>query len=347
MILRYSNGEVIKLNQREERMTNEMQRMVNNLGFEIDITTLTTLMLQVSEQKFYTAPPADYLPVRVGQGAWSGQLTTYRSYDIGDEFETGLVNVGLQNSRTAVADTGMDALSINVYTWEKTIGWTLAELQFASKSGNWDLITSKEAARKKNWDLGVQRIAFLGANGQNDVGGNICGLLNQSGINTNTTFISGPISDLDPADLKTFVSGLINLYRANTNRTAYPTHFTIPESDYLGLVGQASAQFPVKNVLDLLLEAFKAATGNMNFKIMPSAYADSDFHTNAPTIVGKQVYALYNYDEQSLRMDVPVPYTNTLANSTNNYNFQNVGYGQVTGVLAYRPLEMLYFTYTA
>ncbi len=55
------------------------------------------------------------------------------------------------------------------------------------------------------------------------------------------------------------------------------------------------------------------------------------------------VYSLYNYDEESLRMDIPVDYTNTLANSIDNFSFQNVGYGQFTGVLAYRPLELMYF----
>jgi hypothetical protein len=44
-------------------------------------------------------------------------------------------------------------------------------------------------------------------------------------------------------------------------------------------------------------------------------------------------------------MDIPVDYTNTLANSLDNFNFQNVGYGQFTGVQTYRPLELLYFSY--
>ena len=40
-----------------------------------------------------------------------------------------------------------------------------------------------------------------------------------------------------------------------------------------------------------------------------------------------------------------VDYTNTLANSLDNFNFQNVGYGQFSGVQAYRPLELLYFQF--
>ena len=44
-------------------------------------------------------------------------------------------------------------------------------------------------------------------------------------------------------------------------------------------------------------------------------------------------------------MDIPLDYTNTLANSIDNFAFQNAGYGQLTGCLSYRPLEMLYFQY--
>jgi hypothetical protein len=55
------------------------------------------------------------------------------------------------------------------------------------------------------------------------------------------------------------------------------------------------------------------------------------------------MYVLLNYDEEALRMDIPLDYTNTLANSLDNFSFQNAGYGQFTGVLAYRPLELLYF----
>jgi hypothetical protein len=55
------------------------------------------------------------------------------------------------------------------------------------------------------------------------------------------------------------------------------------------------------------------------------------------------MYTLLNYDEEALRMDIPVDYTNTLANSLDNFNFQNVAYGQFTGVVAYRPLEIFQF----
>lgn len=331
-----SKGEEIVLNAQEKRVASICQRQVNSLGYEVNITTLTTVMKKITEQKFFEIAPADYLPVRVGEGAWSSNLITYRSFQMGDEFETGMINTGANNSRLATADAGVDSLSIPVINWAKSIGWTLFDLELASKSGNWDLVTAKEKSRKRNWDLGIQRIAFLGARDN----ANVKGLLTQSGITYNTSVITKPISEMTPAELKVFCASILDAYRTNCQRTAWPTHFIIPESDFLGLASPASADFPIRSTLSLLEETFQVMTKNKGFKILPLAYAD-----NAYSSAGYQQYVLLNYDEESLRMDLPVDYTSTLANSLDNFSFQNVGYGQFTGVLAYRPAELLYFKY--
>ncbi len=343
-----SKGVPVELNPLELFRANALtMRIENELGYDIPVTVLTSIMKLITEQKFFEIAPADYLPVRVGEGSWSQVLTTYRSFDLAGSFEDGIVNTGVNNARLAAADAGVDALNIAVFNWAKSIGWTIMDLMQAAKAGNWDLVTAKEKARKRNWDLGIQRIAFLGAQGQNSSSGNCLGLLNQGGVTVNTTLITKAISTMTTGELKTFSAGLINAYRSNCQRSAWPNRFVIPESDYLGLASQASADFPIKSTLELLEEAFKLNTRNADFKIMPLAYGDAAYHADVTSIAGKQVYALYNSEEESLRMDIPVDYTNTLANSIDNFSFQNTGYGQFTGVLAYRPLELMYFTYTA
>jgi len=341
-----SRGEPIKLTAQEKYHCDYMQRVVNerfaqSLGYEINITTLTTISKKISEQKFFEIAPADYLPVRVGEGTWSSNLVTYRSFDVGGEFETGIINTGNSNARMATADAAVDSLMIKVNNWSKSIGWSIFELEEAAKSGNWDIVSSKEKARKRNWDLGIQRVAFLGARGLNSSGGTCLGLLNQAGITVNTTVITKALKTMSPEELNTFQQSDLEAYRNNCNRTAWPTHFIIPESDYNGLASQSSEDFPIKSKLQLLEEAFQVITRNKQFKILPLAYADTEYSG-----FSYQQYVLLNYDEESLRMDIPLDYTNTLANSLDNFNFQNAGYGQFTGVLAYRPLEMLYFQYT-
>ncbi len=53
------------------------RHLINSLGYEVQITTLTTIMKRITQQKFYQIPPADYIPLRVGEGTWSTNLTTY------------------------------------------------------------------------------------------------------------------------------------------------------------------------------------------------------------------------------------------------------------------------------
>ena len=331
-----TNGTEVVLNEQEARLASINQKFVNDLGYEIPIDTMTTIMKKITEQKFFEIAPADYMPIKVGEGAWSQYLTTYRSFALADSFDTGIINLGAGNSRLATGDAGVDALTVKVNNWAKSLDWTLFDLQSAAKAGNWDLVTAKERSRKKNWDLGVQRVAFLGLD--NDT--NCHGLLNQTGITSDIATITKSISSMTGGELKTFCSLVLGSYRTNCNRTAYPTHFIIPESDYLGLAAPSSADFPLKSVLAVLEETFQVMTKRPDFKILPCSYCDAAYNN-----IGHQRYVLLNYDEESIRMDIPVDYTSTVANSINNFAFQNVAYGQFTGVVAYRPLELLYLDY--
>ncbi len=152
---------------------------------------------------------------------------------------------------------------------------------------------------------------------------------------------------MTPTELSTFCRLVYQAYRNNSNRTASPTHFIMPESDYNGLASQSSPDFPVLSKLQLIIDMFRVITQKADFQVLPLSYADADYHTDISDIAGKQVYTMLNYDEESLNMQIPLDYTNTLANSIDNFSFQNVGYGQLSGVLALRPLEMLYFHYSA
>lgn len=346
-----SKGEAIVLTPAEKYHADWTQRQVNSrfknaLGYEVSITTLTQIVKKVSEQKLYTIAPAKYLPIKVGEGQWSSNLTTYRSFDNADVFESGIINTGSSNTRLSVADAAIDALNIKVSNWAKQNAWSIFELEEASRSGNWDLVSSKEKTRKRNWDLGIQRVAFLGANGQNTSGGACLGLLNQPGVTFNTTLITsgtGQLSAMTYTNLAAFQQAAIQAYRANATYTAYPTHFIIPESDYNGLAAQSSPQFPIKSTLALLEEGFQIITNNPNFKILPLIYCDvANGQGVLPALATNSMYCFLNYDEESVVMNIPLDYTNTLANSIDNFMFQNVGYGQFTGVLAVRPAELLY-----
>lgn len=335
------DGKPIILNDREERMVIHNQQICNSLGYQVDITSLTAISKRVVEQKFYKTKPSDYMPVQVGQGTWSAELLTYRSFSLGGDFETGIVNTDSDNARNASADAGIDSITVPITNWAKDISWTIFQLQLASKSGNWDLITAKEVARKTNWDLGIQRTAFLGLQGNAAVKG----LLTQSDVTSNTALITKYISSMTSAEFNTLIQGLIAAYQINNSYTAMPTHFIIPTTDYNGLASFPDATYPLKTKLEILRDAFRTITMNPSFEILPIAYANKLQNADVSGL-NKNRYTLLNYDADSVRMDIPLDYTNTMANTINGMNYQNVGYGQFTGVKAYRPLEMLYFDFS-
>lgn len=340
-------GQPIILNETEVHFAEQTQRefnakfsnINNSLGFELPITTLTGIFKKVSEQKFATIAPADYLPLRVGENSWSTNILTYRSYSIAGSFETGNLNVGANNSKLATADTGVDGVTVKVMNWGVENFWNVMELMTAARSGNWDLVTSKEHARKKMWDLGIQKTAFLGLADNSD----FLGLFTQPDVNSNTALITTNIHSMTASQFQAMLGGLLTAYQINCNYTAYPTHFIIPASDFNGLANTVDETFPLKSRLERIKESFKEITMNSNFKVMPNFYADQANNTDT---INLNRYTLLNYEETSVRMDIPVDYTSTLQNTINGFNFNNVGYGQYTGAKAYRPLEMLYFDWS-
>ena len=313
------------------------QIMTNSLGYEQLTTTLTAVGQKVSVQKLYDVEFSEYVPVVVGNGAFMSDMINWRTFIAGDDFETGIMNSGANKQALEHVDAAFDAVHQPLHAWAKGIRYSVFELEQAMRANNlFSLIEAREIARKKNWDLGLQKVAFLGTKGGDK------GLLNQASVYVDSTNLTGKISGLSAADFNTFVAKIFGLYRQNCNYTAMPTHFVIPETDYLGLCSYPDATFTLKTKLELLTDAFKTITGNSNFKILRLAYADKvrfDGTNNR--------YVLLNYDPTSVKMDIPIDYTPTAFGTINGFNWENAAYGQFSGVVALREKEMYYFSNTA
>lgn len=334
-----AKGEQVQLNSKEMAVAKALEyqnaELLNAMGIDIPITTLTTAIKSVAEQKFYRIAPAEYMPVVVGEGAFSTNLLKYTSFNMGGDFEQGLIHTSTHNSQLAQADAGVEGVQIPVINWAKGLSWNLFEVQQAAKTGNWDLITEKEKARKTNWDLGIQKAAFLGVA---SVGAK--GLLNQDGITSDVVTITKPIKSMSAAEYQAFVGSVYAAYREHCDYTAEPDTFIIPESDYNGLAAAVDPNFPIKTKLEYLKEAFQLIVGH-EVAIKKLAYADM-----AKSGLAVQRYVLLHKDADSLAMNIPVDYTATMANSINGFHWENAAYGQFTGVKVFRPKEVLYFDFT-
>ncbi len=347
-----SEGKPLVLNEMEYRSAKYCETIIKNaLGLEVPITTFTGIIKRVSEQKFYEVSPIDFIPIIEGENPWTTNITSFRDFDVAGDFEDGYLNTSAGNSDVPMVDAGLDPINRRVLTWAKGIKYDVFKMNYAAKFGNWDVVEKLQRSRKRNWDLGIQKVAFCGAKGFNGPGGQVCGLLNQSGAQVNTTRITKALSSMSTAEWSTFVGGVLADYQKGCNYTAMPNRFAIPLSDFLGLGKPLNPDFPLagSSVINLIREIFKDMTGNKDFQVLPLKYGDHDVRdietpSNA-TNYGKQVYALYNSDIDSMRMDVPVGYTSTVQNTTDGFTWQNIGYGSHTGLVLTRPAELMYFVY--
>ena len=327
------------------RLKSDVKQIENATGFKIDIDTLTGIKAEVTKAKFYEVRPSEFMPVVVGENAWASSILTYRSQSIGSGFEAGLMDTGSNAGKGSSSDVQVDGIEVPAKYWRRDVSYNLAELNKASKSGNWSLIEAKEESRFRAWQLGIQQVAFLGLKSDNKVEG----LLTQSDVAINTALITVNISDMTATQFQAFVAGSLGAYSANCNSTAMPDTLAMPQDDYLGLGSAVDEGFGMKSRLERLQEAFRLVTRNPSFEILPLAYAmaehNADFLNSGS---GFNRYVLYKRDDrQSLRMDIPVDYVSTIADTINGFDYQSVGYGGFTGAKAYRPKEVLYFDHSA
>ena len=320
----------------------DSKQFLNSLGSEQSITTLTAILPTIIEQKFYEIPISDYVPVEVGTGnPFSASLFNWTTGIKGGDFETGLMNMASNDSGKVSDDIFVEPISRKVISWKKDVNYNIIqEATFSQGTQNMDLIQAKYKARKKEYDLGIQRTAFFGlASNTTD----FAGLFNQSTVNINTTLITKSLKDMTAEEYSTFVGALIETYRVNCNRTAYPDTFLIPENDYNAMSLPTNPAFPLVTKKSLLQQAFDDIVPNKKVKILSSAYGMSSYNAS---VINKDRYVLYNKQPDSVILNVPLDFTVTLPGTANGFDYTSAAYSRFTGVTALRPLEMLYIDLT-
>jgi hypothetical protein len=311
----------------------------NSTGFKIIIDTLTYLRDKVLEQKFYKIAPADYVPVDVGDAAYADEIVQNLTFTTDGGFFQGDINNANANTKISNVDTALSPLRMPTQFWAKSTNWTILEIKQAAMLNKWDVVESKLKSLKEVWDIGIQEVCFLG----HPIISTMTGLLNDSEITNNETLITKAINTMSASEFATFVGGILAAYNTNCNETAVPDTFVMPTSDYLGLVVPVSSTYPNISQIEYLLNAFKKATRNENFKILPLAYCEAA--RNTARGINKQRYILYRNDPDTLSMSIPVDLTMLRPQTMNELQWSQAAYGQYSGVLISRKPEVLYFSY--
>ena len=311
-----------------------------NYGLEKTLTTLTQIVAGVQRQKFYTVDGAltDYVPMEMGTGAYGQSLFQYAVAQVGDQFETGIIQPGNGINKDANVDIVVDGISIKNNFWRMKYQATKELVEMARANAvNFSYIEEQERARLKTYQLGIQKVTFLGTNdGLNK------GLLNLDGVTINTSLIPANFGAMTTAQLNNFASTAVATFWANSNNTAFPNTLLIPTQDLGGLATFISTSYPVGETRkDFLERAFKAAGAPQDFKILHTAYNKTAGYN------GTARYVLYNRDADVLKMYLPKPYTPYPLYPTGSLDMISDAEAQFTGVWAKRPKEILYMDLTA
>jgi hypothetical protein len=315
----------------------------STLGYQYTIQTTTLIRAKVIEQKFYEVPPADFVPIVIGEGAWLESIQTNLVYDSAGDFEDGVISLS-DPSDLAQVSAGLAPVPAKIVTWAKGYQYSTPEVDKALAANNWDVITAKQSVLKRNWDLGIQKIAFLGM--KSDLSG-VPGLLSNTNVNVNSSIITQALSSLNPTQFAAFVQAILADYFSNSNSTVLPDTFVIPMDDFLGLGVPVSASFPNIMMIDYLLESFRKLTGNANFQLKGVLYGKQSVNAGYWATLGTNRYCLYRKNPETIRMDLPVDFILNAPNTGNNFLWEGVGVGQLTGAIAYRPAEIRYYDWAA
>lgn len=311
-----------------------------NYGLEKTLSTLTQIVAGVQRQKFYTVDGAltDYVPMEMGTGAYGQSLFQYAVAQVGDQFETGIIQPGNGINKDANVDIVVDGISIKNNFWRMKYQATKELVEMARANAvNFSYIEEQERARLKTYQLGIQKVTFLGTNdGLNK------GLLNLDGVTINTSLIPANFGSMTTAQLNNFAATAVATFWANSNSTAFPNTLLIPTQDLGGLATFISSSYPVGETRkDFLERAFKAAGAPQDFKILHTAYNKTAGYN------GTARYVLYNRDADVLKMYLPKPYTPYPLYPTGSLDMISDAEAQFTGVWAKRPKEILYMDLTA
>lgn len=311
-----------------------------NYGMEKTLSTLTQIVTDVQRQKFYTVDGAltDYVPMEMGTGAYGQALFQYTVAQVGDQFETGIVQPGNGINKDANVDIVVDGISIKNNFWRMKYQATKELVEMARANAvNFSYIEEQERARLKTYQLGIQKITFLGTNdGLNK------GLLNLDNVTVNTSLMPANFGTMTTEQLNNFASTAVATFWANSNSTVFPNTLLIPTQALGGLATFISSTYPVGETRKEFLErAFKAAGAPQDFKILHTAY------NNTASTTGGARYVLYNRDADVLKMYLPKVYTPYPLYPTGSLDMISDAEAQFTGVWTKRPKEILYMDVTA
>ncbi len=307
---------------------------VSTLGLGRTISTLTYVIKDVIETKYYTTPMplTEYVKINAsGEGAYMKNIVQLTQANLSASFKECTINpfsTGFHNDATA--DIALDEIQQRNNFYRQAYSISHEELESAGRALiPYNIIGGKEEARTMNWQLGIQDTMFVGL-GDNRT----FGLLNQPDAIVDTSLFPVSLQNMTPEQLNEWVGSVFNAYGEGNNYNYQPNKLFLPSKIYYSLGKTTNPNFPLKNLRQVIEDAFTEVKGD--FKIVHAAYGE-DMGTKG---LGRAV--LYNDDAKNVVMHTPVNYTPMPLFPQNSLDMMSQAMGQYTGVWLKKPTTMLY-----
>lgn len=316
---------------------------LNSIGADQSITTLTQVLPEVIQQKFYEFPLANVVDIKVGRGnPFSATLFNWTTSIKGGDFESGLIGLAKHRADANADDIAVEPTERKVIGWKKNVEYNIFEEgTFGAGTQNMDYVQELYKARKKQYDLGIQDMVMFGLKSNQ---ADYPGILTQADVTSNGDVITKKLSEMDAAEFNAVIAKILPAFMEEGAYTVVPNTLLIGASDYYGLTSQMSETYPLKTKLEVLRDALRTATGNANFTIQPNAYCDKKYNAKI-TGLNKNRYVLYAKQADNLVVDVPLDFTVTLPATVNGFDYTSAAYSRFTGVKLFRKAAMLYFDF--
>lgn len=273
---------------------------LHDTNFAFLTTTLAKLHTTLYEPKHYTTYAED-VPVDVGGG-----FVDYVSYysvnwaGIMDEFRN---VVGNNANYIPRVNAGLNQKKVNVYTFEVAYDLRFVELEKMKKLTLQKSIQEiYQNAIVAGWDLFVQKVAYMGINGQT-------GLFNDTNTYTTTIDNSGTsgsgFEGMSDASLVSFFNGVFETYLLNSNMniTILPDTFLVPTFVGTDLSGRFSSLYT--NTLRKFIVEHNLGVDESDGQVKIRIASRTDL--NELGTAGKGRIVAYKRDKDYVRLDMPYP----------------------------------------
>ena len=256
-------------------------RVQNASGYEQQITTLTTILAEVVEEKMYSDNLADFVTVST-EGGWDNTIAFWREASVGD-LDGAFSDNGGRSGESDNIDVEKDMEFVKVGTWRKGYNIGIDEMNQVMASGNRSIITSKESAYQRIKNAYMTKKAMIGSAGHK-------GLLNADGLIYDTTTMPTDISEATQAQLNNIFSDMYAAYRLRNEYTADADTLVVPAVE-LTKLARIYSEFNAITVIEVVRKVMREVTGNPNFNVVSSRYFDIDNNLSGAT---KNAYMLLN-----------------------------------------------------